>query len=327
MTLGIGRWQRPGGGIAPRGCGRRETAVARATLAVTWALAGLALGGCREQARRGAAGGAAGVSVDGAAERPVLEAVDERGRVVRLAREPGRIVSLLPSHTETLFALGVGDRIVGRDAASDRPAAVLARPSVGGVAGLSVEAVLALAPDVVLASENAEQAAALEAVGLAVWAGSSKTYDEVFATLGAFGRLTGRAVEAAALAARLRGEVDEVAARVAGRPKVRVYYEIDPTPYSVGPRSFVGVLLAKAGGETVAPGSLGDYPRLAPEEVFARDPDVILGVTLDEARARPGWGRLGALEGDERAAVVRPGPRVAEGVRALARRLHPGALP
>jgi iron complex transport system substrate-binding protein len=329
---GVSRRDRARGGRRRPGAATRWGAwpfgAARLALAALPTLATFATlaAGCRGRAER--AGGppptASGAAV-----------VDERGQLVRLAREPSRIVSLLPSHTETLFALGAGDRVVARDAFSDRPAAALARPVVAGPAGVNVEAVLALAPDLVVSAEYGEQAGALEDFGLTVWAGSAQSYDEAFPTIDAIGRLVGRAAEAAALNTRLRREIDEAAARVAGLPRVRVYYELDPTPYSVGPRSFVGVLIAKAGGETIVDPALGDFPRLAPEDILARDPEVILGATLDEVRQRPAWsrlaavrsGRVGVLSADERAAVVRPGPGMAEGVRVLTRRLHPEAFP
>ncbi len=323
---GVGRGARAPDG-RPTGAGPRRAVWARSCLAAAFALAGCRGGSGGDESGRAGAADATVVNV--------VDLVDERGQRVRLARRPARIASLLPSHTETLFALGAGADVVARDAFSDRPAAALALPAVGGLADLNVEALLALKPDLVLASEHGAQAASLEDAGLTVWAGSPQSYDEVFSTIDALGRLAGHAAEAAALNDRLRREVDEVAARVAGLPRVRVYYELDSTPYSVGPRSFVGVLLAKAGGETIVPPSLGDFPRLAPEDILARDPEVILGVTLDEVRRRPGWsrlraaraGRVGALSPDERAAVLRPGPGLAEGVRVLARRLHPEAFP
>ncbi|HEU4538965.1 MAG TPA: ABC transporter substrate-binding protein [Polyangiaceae bacterium] len=259
---------------------------------------------------------------------------DDLGRLVRLEREPRRIVSLMPANTETLYALGAGPRLVGRDDYSDYPAEAKALPALGGLDNINVERTLALAPDLVVCSEFGAQAVALERAGLTVWAGSAQSYDEAFALTASLGRLVGRAAEAEALNAGVAREVARVEAALRERAPVRVYYEIDPTPYTVGPRSFVGTLLAKAKGENVVPDGLGDFPKIAPELVVSADPEVIVGVGADEARARPGWaglralraGRARALTPDERTVITRPGPRLGEGLRVLAGILHPGAL-
>jgi iron complex transport system substrate-binding protein len=279
------------------------------------------LAGCRRG--RGGAGGGGGEALR-----------DDLGRLVRLEREPRRIVSLMPANTETFYALGAGPRLVGRDDFSDYPPEARAVPSVGGLDNVNVERVLALSPDLVVCSEFGAQAVALERAGLTAWAGSAQNYDEVFAVTTALGRLVGRAAEAEAVGATLRREVGRVEAAVGGRAPVRVYYEIDATPYTVGPRSFVGTLIAKAGGRNVVPEGLGDFPKIAPELVVSADPEVMVGLSLDEARARPGWaavaavrsGRVRPLTPEERTVVTRPGPRLAEGLRVLAAILHPGAL-
>ncbi|HEU4411877.1 MAG TPA: ABC transporter substrate-binding protein [Polyangiaceae bacterium] len=259
---------------------------------------------------------------------------DDLGRLVRLEREPQRIVSLMPANTETLYALGAGPRLVGRDDFSDHPPEARALPSVGGLETINVERVLALTPDLVVCSEFGAQAVALERAGLTVWAGSAQSYDEVFAVTSALGRLVGRAAEAEAVGAALKREVGRVEGALGGRPPVRVYYEIDATPYTVGPRSFVGTLIAKAGGRNVVPEGLGDFPKIAPELVVSADPEVMVGLSLGEARARPGWGAIAAVRAgrvrqltpEERTVITRPGPRLGEGLRILAEIVHPGAL-
>ncbi len=259
---------------------------------------------------------------------------DDLGRLVRLEREPRRIISLMPANTETLYAIGAGARLVGRDDFSDYPPEARALPALGGLDTINVERALALSPDLVVCSEFGAQAVALERAGLTVWAGSAQSYDDVFAVTSALGGLAGLRGQAEALGAKIRAEVARVEGALRGRTPVRVYYEIDPTPYTVGPRSFVGTLLAKAGGANVVPEGLGDFPKIAPELIVSADPEVILGVSADEARARPGWGSLGALRSGrvrplslaERTVITRPGPRLGEALRALAEMLHPGAL-
>jgi iron complex transport system substrate-binding protein len=157
----------------------------------------------------------------------------------------------------------------------------------------------------------------------------------VYRVVEALGRLVGRADAATALAARMRADVDAVEAAQRGAPRVRVYYELDPTPYAVGPGSFVGALLQRAGGDNVIPAALGDFPRISSEVVIAGDPEVMLGLSLDDAALRPGWSRLTAVQRRavdkltplEESLVSRPGPRLGEGLAVLARHLHRGAAP
>ncbi|AKF04320.1 ABC transporter substrate-binding protein [Sandaracinus amylolyticus] len=259
---------------------------------------------------------------------------DERGRTVRLARPATRIVSLLASHTETLVALGVGDRIVGRDTYSTGSPQIEALPDLGGLEP-NVEAVAALEPDLVIAAEYGTQAGVLEQAGLTVWAGSAQRYDELFEVLDAIARLVGRAGEGERIARELRERIARVAARAQGAPRLRVYFEVDPTPYSVGPRSFIGEMIARAGGATIAPEPLGEFPRLALEEIVVRDPEVMIGLSLDEARGRPGWssvtavrrGRVRALSDAERDVIVRAGTRIDEGLQVLLEIIHPELAP
>ncbi len=124
-----------------------------------------------------------------------------------------------------------------------------------------------------------------------------------------------------------------IADRAAGMAikKVSVYYEIDPTPYTVGPNSFIGVLLTKAGGLNVIPAALGDFPKISPELVVSANPAVIVGTSREDAAGRPGWGNVAAvrsgrvyrLTAEQDRLVNRAGPRVAQGLRVLAKLLHP----
>jgi iron complex transport system substrate-binding protein len=260
---------------------------------------------------------------------------DDLGRTVVVASEPRRIVALLPSHTETLFALGVGDRVIGVDDNSDHPPAAAQLPRLGALYEAHIEQIIALSPDLVLASEGGPAPERLAGLGLTVWAGSASGLEDVYRVVTAIGRLTGREAEAAALSSRMRADVLAVETELAGAARVRVYDELDPTPYTIGPGSFVGALLAKAGGDNIVPAGLGDFPRISPELILARDPEVILGVSREEAARRPGWagvtavrrGAVSVLTPAEQSVVSRPGPRLAEGIRVLARHLHATSAP
>ncbi len=260
---------------------------------------------------------------------------DQLGRTVAVSARPRRIVTLLPSHTETVCALGAADRLVGVDDYSDYPPEVARLPKLGGMYDARLESVLGLSPDLVLASETSPATASIERLGLTLWAGSPKKLDDVYGMILTTGRMLGVPERAKELADRARDRVVLEEKRTAGRPKVRVYYELDATPYAVGVDSFIGELLSKAGGENVVPGGIGEYPKVSPEVIAAADPEVVLGADYDVIAARPGWDRVRAvrdrrvhrLTPEERAVVVRPGPRVAEGLRVLARLLHPEVSP
>ncbi len=266
--------------------------------------------------------------------------VDELARDVTLSEAPQRIVSLVPSHTETVCALGACERLVGRDTWSDYPRTVIALPDLGSAFAPDLEAIVALRPDLVLVDEYSGAAEALAPLGLTVYAGTPQRLDELFSTLDRLGRLLGAPTEAALLAGRLQGELDTVAAVVAGRANPSVFYEVDPSPYSVGPESFIGSLIALAGGRNVVPDGLGDFPLIDPEFVVAADPQVIVladapyGVDAAAVAARPGWGAIAAvrdgrvveLTQGQSDVMSRAGPRVGEALLLLARILHPGAF-
>lgn len=263
-----------------------------------------------------------------------LTVTDDLGRSVTLTREPQRIIAMLPSHTETLIAIGAGDKLVAVDIYSTYPKAVTERlPKVGSGYQPDIEAIVALKPDLVLADESqgSRLTAKLAAAGLTVYGGTAQTYTEVFAKIGVLGKLVGREAGATRLITRMRAELNALQRSVVGRPKVSTYYEIDPSPYSVGPNSFIGALISKAGGQTIVPAALGDFPKLDPELIVKANPQVMVGLTLEDARVRPGWAGLQALRSgrvfkptpEERDALSRPGPRLPDALRALIRYLHP----
>ncbi len=270
-----------------------------------------------------------------------LTATDDLGHRVRLDREPRRIVVMLPSATETLCALGACDRIVGTDDFSNWPEAVQKLPKLGGLYNPSVEKIVALKPDLVIASPYGKLAPALARVGIPVFVVKTETYDDIFKTARELGRLVGREAQAEALVARIRAQVYALESKAAkSKTRPTVYYEIDPTPYTVGPDSFIGVLIQKARGRNIIPRNLGLFPKISPELVVAKNPEVIVlgdapyGVTYAKIKARPGWAGIRAvrdrrvceLTKAETDVVHRPGPRVAEGLRVLIRCIHPEVL-
>lgn len=270
-----------------------------------------------------------------------LTLTDELGYTLTLTGEPQRVVSMLPSHTETVCALNGCLTLVGIDGFSAGIPNAGDLPALGGgLFGFNLEAIVALEPDLVLVSEFGELAGALRQTGLTVYAGSPQSFEDAFAFFEIIGQLVNRQEEAAQLATSVRAEIAAVTAAVAGRTPPTVYYELDATPFSVGPGSFIGVLIAKAGGQNIVPAELGDFPMLDPESIVSADPDIIVlashphGESAATIAARPGWATLTAvvegaiieLTSDQVNLINRPGPNLGAAVRLLASLFHPDAF-
>ena len=265
-----------------------------------------------------------------------LTVTDDLGRKVTLQKEPMRIVAMLPSHTETLFAIGAGSKLVGVDEYSTYPAATAKLPKVGSGFEPNIEAIVALKPDLVLADESTSSRLTerLSAAGLTVYGGTAQSFNETFEKIAVLGKLTNHETSATKLITSMRRELNTLQASVVGLPKVSTYYEIDPTPYAAGPTSFIGALLTKAGGVNILPASLGDFPKISPELVVKSNPQVIIGASLNDVKARSGWNTIRAVKDgrvyqpskEQDDALSRPGPRLPEALRALIEFLHPGAL-
>ena len=264
-----------------------------------------------------------------AASAPAIQVTDDRGRTVSLPAPPQRIVSLLPSLTETVCALDQCHRLVGVDRYSNWPESVTRLPQVGGGLDPSIEAIVALRPDVVLMAKSSRATARLESLGLTVVALEPKTHADVQRVLGTIGK-----VLAVPDAQRVWRHIDAAvqAAAQSVPPAARgasVYFEVSRGPYGAGASSFIGETLTRLGARNILPAALGPFPKINPEFVVRANPDLIMaGARNVEGLAdRPGWARLRALREHRLCAVppeasdvlVRPGPRMAEGARIMAR--------
>lgn len=258
-----------------------------------------------------------------------LQVVDDRGVTVTLSRSPRRIVSLLPSLTETVCTLERCDRLVGVDRYSNWPDAVRRLPQVGGGLDPSLEAILALRPDLVLAGTSTRAVARLEALGVPVLALEPKTHADVRRVLDKIG-----AVLEVRDAQRLWRAIDAgVAAAAQSLPAsargTRVYFEVNSGPYGAGESSFIGETLTRLGARNILPAALGPFPRLNPEYVVRAEPDLIMigERSAHGLRQRPGWHGMRALReqrvcvfaAEDSDVLVRPGPRLAEAARLMAR--------
>lgn len=265
------------------------------------------------------------------AQGPV-HVVDGRGRTVQFERSPQRIVSLLPSLTESVCELQQCHRLVGVDRYSNWPEAVGRLPRLGGGLDPNIEAIVALRPDVVLLSTSTRASDRLEALGVKVVALEPKTHADVQRVLATLGDLLGvpRAQGADRLWRVIDAGVQAAAQSLPPRARgARVYFEVSRGPYAAGEGSFIGETLARLGARNVVTADLGPFPRLNPEYVVRARPEVIMvgNRSMQPMVMYPGWQSLPAVRQDricvfgpeESDIVVRPGPRMAEAARLMAR--------
>lgn len=254
---------------------------------------------------------------------------DDRGVQMHFNAPPQRIVTLLPSLTESIWALGGGSRLVGVDRYSNWPRDIEKLPRLGGLEDAQIESIVALKPDVVLASTSARALDRLETLGLRVLRLRSESHADVRRTLELLARLLGTPAEGERLWARLEREMDAATARVpAALRGQRVYFEVDGGPYAAGSASFIGQTLARLGVGNVVPADMGPFPKLNPEFVVRAQPAVVMGVQREMAgmAQRPGWNALAALregrtcgfDAAQYDVLIRPGPRLGEAAGLLA---------
>ncbi|MGQ0667460.1 MAG: ABC transporter substrate-binding protein [Nitrospiraceae bacterium] len=266
--------------------------------------------------------------------------VDDAGRKIYLSKTPTRIVSLGPSVTEILFAIGAGDQLVGVTEFCNFPPEALQKPKVG-YSNPNLEAVMTLQPDLVLAPKEflkPDIIMKLEQLKVPVFVMAAATIEDVFAHLSTIGRMLDRSSAADDLTMTLRRRMAELKSRIEGAPPVRVLYVLNSQPLiTVGPGSYIDQLITMAGGINVAAKSSTPYPRLSMEIVLQQDPEVLLfpagkseGISADEQQAWRQWpaitavarGRLHQISAD---LLNRPGPRIVQALEVLAEILHPAS--
>ena len=282
---------------------------------------------------------AAAVTASPTAAAPAFPATitDFQNRSVTVAKRPDRIVSIGPSITEFVFALGAGARVVGTDDFSDEPAAAKGLEKVGGIK-VNFEKVVSLRPDLVLIVKFSDGTIEkLASAGLLVLVVDPQTAGDVARTATLLGRAVG--AEGEALARDIQKKVDDVRAKTAAAAsRPRVYHEIDasdPTKiFTVGPGSYIADLIEIAGGVNIAAKAASAYPQLSAEEILRADPEVIVlagadySAKPDQVSARAGWSVISAVKNKRIGTIApnlinRPGPRVGEAAEAYARIVHP----
>jgi iron complex transport system substrate-binding protein len=258
-----------------------------------------------------------------------IELTDDAGHPVRLDHPARRIVSLVPGATENLIAIGASGDIAGRTRYDTAPE-VAALPSVGGGVDASVEAIVNLRPDLVLAwlsDTPGSPRERLAAIGIPVFVVKTEDTTDIFRSIASLGRLTGRDSAAAAVAASVRRELDHVRRTAAGLPTPTVFYIVynDP-PMTAGPRTFIAQLISLAGGKSVFTDSSQLWPNVAMEEIVRRNPDLVIAPAgadtnpLARLRQQAGWRNVRAVR--EGHVVTVPADVVNHSSVAIARSAH-----
>ena len=266
---------------------------------------------------------------------------DFQNRSVTVPRRPERVVSIGPSITEFLFALGAGSRVVGVDDFSDEPATAAQLEKVGGIK-VNFEKVVSLKPDLVLSVKFSDGTIEkLASAGLLVLVVDPQSAGDVARTAILLGRAVGSDGET--MARDIQKRVDDVRSKTASATtKPRVYHEIDasdPTKiFTVGPGSYIQDLIEIAGGVNIAAKATSAYPQLSAEEILRSDPEIIVlaaadySAKPDQVAARAGWSAISAVKNKRIVTIApnlinRPGPRVGEAAEAYAKLVHPELFP
>lgn len=267
--------------------------------------------------------------------------VDDLGRKIYLAKAPTRIVSLAPSVTETLFAIGLHEQIVGVTDFCDYPPEAKQKPKVG-YSHPNIEVIVTLQPDLILAPSaflRADLLAKLEQLKIPTFIVDPESFEEIPSRIQTIGRIVNRSASADVVAMEMRQRIAVIRSKTEALPRARVLYVLNSQPLiTVGPGSYIHQVINIAGGSNIASLTTVPYPHLNMETVLKEDPEIIIfpigkaeGIPLSEQQQWLRWtslsavkqGRLHQISAD---VLNRPGPRIVEGLEALARIIHPEAF-
>jgi iron complex transport system substrate-binding protein len=263
---------------------------------------------------------------------------DQTGRMVNVPENPHRLVSLAPNITEIVYALGLGDELVGDTDNCDFPPQATSKPHVGTMVSPSLERIVALKPDLALGTPEAnrrETADQLERLGVPVYGVTANTLKGTLASIEDLGKVLGHAAEAGRLVAQMQARIDGVENRIKGQPEPTVLFVVWYRPLiTVGPGTFIADAIRAAGGKPIGENLKGEWPRLTLEELLPLNPDAILfpktesfSPSLEEFRGLPGWKDLHAVKDGHMyfvsETIERSGPRLVDALEELANLLHP----
>lgn len=269
-----------------------------------------------------------------------IEVEDIFGNKETIEEEPMKIVSLAPNNTEVLFALGLGDRVVGVSSTCDYPEEAKTREVVGDFNGNNLERIVELDADLVLVygPGNEEENQVLRDAGIKVLGFLPETIDSVINDIKTIGKATGKSKEAADLIETMNQKKNDILDKVKGQEEVKVFYEIWHDPLmAAGKGSFMDELISLSGGKNIAQDAEGAYPQYDLEQLIERDPEVFLAAkdmpekTAESVKLRVGYENISAIkndrihlfEGNDANVVSRPGPRIIEALELVAKAIHP----
>jgi iron complex transport system substrate-binding protein len=269
-----------------------------------------------------------------------LTITDDLDREVYIDGVPQRIVSHVPSITETIFALGLAEKVVGVSDYCDYPEEARLKPSIGDYFNPSIERIVELNPDLVLTDGHSESIKQLDSLGITYMVIDPKDIDGIFKDIELLGKVTGTEKEAEKLIKDMQKRISYVTAQVEDASRLKVFYIIDATdpsnPWTAGPGSLIDSLITMAGGGNIAAKAQGAWVQFSLEAVVASDPEIIIlpvkhgtAFTSPEAlKEHPAWrettavkeGRIFTIDAD---LVDRSGPRIVQGLEEIARIIHP----
>jgi iron complex transport system substrate-binding protein len=269
-----------------------------------------------------------------------IEIEDNFGNKETIEEEPMKIVSLAPNNTEVLFALGLGDKVIGVTSYCDYPAEAATKELIGDYSGNNLEKIVELNPDLVLVygAGNEEENKVLRDAGIKVLGFMPETIDAVIKDIETVGKATGKSKEAADLIEAMNQKKNDILDKVKGQKEVKVFYEIWHDPLmAAGKGSFMDELITLAGGKNIAEDAEGAYPQYDLEQLIERDPELYLAAqdmpdkTAESIKLRVGYENISAIkndriylfEGNEANVVSRPGPRIIEALELVAKVIYP----
>jgi ABC-type Fe3+-hydroxamate transport system substrate-binding protein len=261
---------------------------------------------------------------------------DETGRTVTVPDHPHRVVCLVPSITDTVFALGSGDDVVAVSDYTTHPPAALKKPSIGGLVKPSIETILSFHPDLVLGTSipgATETAAQLQNVGVPVYLVDPHGLSGILRSVSSVGEALNRVPQAAALNASLNQRIEAVRARSAGKPAPKVLVPVWYDPIiTIGKNAFISQLVETAGAKSVTDDLLPDWPEVSMETVVTRAPEALVlirggKISIGMLQKRPGWSSLPAIRSGKvyyvDTGIQEPSPVAIDALEELAREFHP----